>query len=212
MTRWGYFSTCQVPFTLSITALIISSSIQVTTLLLKFGKKQIIFSMYLKMSDFNVQIYPYLLPTSSSILEYVLSYIKSSIILRYFNLELKINPLVWFLTESCSLINVIKEGFLKINSSWTLQIPSNRNCCFKSKLTLQTGLTDNHYLIYTLLKQTSKSRNYKILWPFHETISVRSRIVYGGIYSNIIAPVLFADSGAISTACRCDVQWMSLTL
>lgn len=46
------------------------------------------------MSDFNVQIYPYLLPTSSSILEYVLSYIKSSIILRYFNLELKINPLV----------------------------------------------------------------------------------------------------------------------
>ena len=79
-----------------------------------------------------------------------------------FNLEPDSAILVSFM-QSLNLFNIIKSNTcFKGHGTCIDLIHTNRKCYFKHSSTLETGLSDHHHLIYSMLKTTFKKDKPKL--------------------------------------------------
>ena len=96
----------------------------------------------------------YFLEKLSEILYHFSSIYDNYIILGDFNMEPRDSILKAF-TQSHNLFNLIKSSTCCKESDPCVDlILTNRNFCFKNSSTFATGLSDQHHLIYSILKAT----------------------------------------------------------
>ena len=116
----------------------------------------------------------YFLENLSMIVDHYSSIYDNHIILGDFNMEPN-SPILISFMQSLNLFNIIKSNTcFKGNGTCIDLILTNRKYCFKHSSTFETGLSDHHHLIYSMLKTTFKKeepklykyRNYK---KFHST-------------------------------------------
>ena len=98
----------------------------------------------------------YFLENLSMIVDHYSSIYDNSIILGDFNMEPN-SPILISFMQSLNLFNIIKSNTcFKGNGTCIDLILTNRNYCFKHSSTFETGLSDHHHLIYSMLKTTFK--------------------------------------------------------
>ena len=103
----------------------------------------------------------YFLENLSLIIDHYSSIYDNHIILGDFNMEPK-NPKLASFMNSFNLYNLIKSNTcFKGSGSCIDLILTNRKYCFKHTSTFETGLSDHHYLIYSMLKTTFKKEESK---------------------------------------------------
>ena len=104
----------------------------------------------------------YFLDNLTMIVDHYSSIYDNHIILGDLNLEPDSPILVSFM-QSLNLFNIIKSNtcFRGHGTSIDL-ILTNRKYCFKLSSTLETGLSDHHHLIYSMLKTTFKKDEPKL--------------------------------------------------
>ena len=103
----------------------------------------------------------YFLGNLSLIIDHYSSICDNHIILGDFNMEPK-NPKLASFMHSFNLNNLIKSNTcLKGSGSCIDPILTNRKYCFKHTSTFETGLSDHHHLIYSILKTTFKKEESK---------------------------------------------------
>ena len=105
----------------------------------------------------------YFLENLSEIIDHYSSIYDNHIVLGDFNME----PNNIFLTsfmQSYNFYNLIKTNTcFKGSGSCIDLILTNRKYCFKNTTTFETGLSDHHHLIYSMLKTTFKKEDSKRL-------------------------------------------------
>ena len=95
------------------------------------------------------------------IIDHYSSIYDNHIILGDFNMEPK-DPKLASLRHSFNLYNLIKSNTcFKESGSCSDFILTNRKYCFEHTSTFETGLTDHHHLIYSMLKTTFKKEESK---------------------------------------------------
>ena len=105
----------------------------------------------------------YFLEKLSDIIDHFASIYDNDIILGDFNIEPSDSILKTFM-QSPNLFNLIKSNTcFKGRGSCIDLILTNRKFCFKNSSTFQTGLSDHHHLIYSMLKTTFKKEGSKRL-------------------------------------------------
>ena len=73
------------------------------------------------------------------------------------------SPLLISFMQSLNLFNIIKPNTcFKGNGACIELILTNRKYCFKHSSTLETGLSDHHHLIYSMLNTTLKAEEPKL--------------------------------------------------
>ena len=103
----------------------------------------------------------YFLENLSLIIDHYSSIYDNHIILGDFNMEPK-NPKLASFMHSFNLYNLIKSNTcFKGSGSCIDLILTNRKYCFKHTSTFETGLSDHHHLIYSILKTTFKKEESK---------------------------------------------------
>ena len=103
----------------------------------------------------------YFLDNLSLIIDHYSSIYDNHIILGDFNMEPK-NPKLASFMNSFNLYNLIKSNTcFKGSGSCIDLILTNRKYCFKHTSTFETGLSDHHNLIYSMLKTTFKKEESK---------------------------------------------------
>ena len=86
------------------------------------------------------------------------------IFLGDFNMEPNYYALTSFM-QSFDLFNLIKTNTrFKGKGSCIDLFLTNRKCCFKHSSTFETGLSDHHHLVYSMLKHVLKEKNQNILF------------------------------------------------
>ena len=84
------------------------------------------------------------------------------IILGYFNMEPNSSILISFI-QSFNLFNIIKSNTcFKGDGTCIHLIPANKKYCLKRSFTFETGLSNHHHLIYSMLKTTFKKDEPKL--------------------------------------------------
>ena len=105
----------------------------------------------------------YFLEQLSQVLDHYSSIYDNFIILGDFNMEPSSSILLPFM-QSYNLYNLIKSNTcFKGSGSCIDLILTNRKYCFKNSLTFETGLSDHHLLIYSMLRTTFKKEDSKRL-------------------------------------------------
>ena len=105
----------------------------------------------------------YFLEKLSEIIDHFSSIYDNYIILGDFNMEPSDSILKTFM-QSHNLFNLIKSNTcFKGRGSCIDLILTNRKFCFKNSSTFETGLSDHHHLIYSMLKTTFKKEDSKRL-------------------------------------------------
>ena len=90
----------------------------------------------------------------SEIIDHFSSIYDNQIILGDFNMESSESILKTFM-QSHNLLNLIKSNTcFKERGTCIDLILTNRKFCFKNSSTFETGLSDHHRLIYSMLKTT----------------------------------------------------------
>ena len=103
----------------------------------------------------------YFLENLSLIIDHYSSIYDNHIILGDFNMEPK-NPKLASFMHSFNLCNLIKSNTcLKGSSSCIDLFLTNRKYCFKHTSAFETGLSNYHHLIYSMLKTTFKKKESK---------------------------------------------------
>ena len=73
------------------------------------------------------------------------------------------SPILKSFVQYLNLFNIIKSNIcFKGNGTFIDLILTSRKCCFKHSPTFETGLSDHHYLIYSMLKTTFKKEERKL--------------------------------------------------
>ena len=104
----------------------------------------------------------YFLDNLTMIVEHYSSIYDNHIILGDFNLEPD-SPILISFMQSLNLFNIIKSNTcFKGHGTCIDLILTNRKYCFKHSSTLETGLSDHHHLIYSMLKTTFKKNEPKL--------------------------------------------------
>ena len=103
----------------------------------------------------------YFLEKVSEIIDHFSSIYDNYIIIGDFNIEPNDSVLETFM-QSHNLFNLIKsDTCFKGRGSCIDLILTNRKFCFKNSSTFETGLSDHHHLIYSMLKTTFKKEDSK---------------------------------------------------
>ena len=104
----------------------------------------------------------YFLENVSMIVDHYSSIYDNHIILRDFHMEPN-SPILISFMKSLNLFNIITSNTcFKDNATCIDSILTNRKYCFKHSLTFETGLSDHHHLIYSVLKLTFKKEEPKL--------------------------------------------------
>ena len=104
----------------------------------------------------------YFLENLSMIVDHYSSIYDNHIILGDFNMEPN-SPILISFMQSLNLFNIIKSNTcFKGNGTCIDLILTNRKYCFKHSSTFETGLSDHHHLIYSMLKTTFKKEEPKL--------------------------------------------------
>ena len=73
------------------------------------------------------------------------------------------SPILISFMQCLNLFNIIKPNTcFKSNGACIELILTNRKYCFKHSSTLETGLSDHHHLIYSMLNTTLKAEEPKL--------------------------------------------------
>ena len=103
----------------------------------------------------------YFLDKLSEIIDHYSSIYDNYIILGDINMEPSDSVLNSFM-QSHNLFNLIKSNIcFKVRGSCIVLILTNRKFCFKNSSAFETGLSDHHHLIYSLLKTNFKKEDSK---------------------------------------------------
>ena len=114
----------------------------------------------------------YFLDNLTMIVDHYSSIFNNHINLGDFNLEPD-SPILISFMQSLNLFNIIKSNTrFKGDGTCIDLILSNRKYCFKHSSTFETGLSDHHHLIYSMLKVTFKTNQ-----NFLNTVITKSLIV-----------------------------------
>ena len=98
----------------------------------------------------------YFLDDLTMIVDHYSNIYDNHIILGDFNLEPD-SPILISFMQSLNLINIIKSSTcFKRHRTCIDLILTNRKYCFKHSSNFETGLSDHHHLIYSMLKTTFK--------------------------------------------------------
>ena len=96
------------------------------------------------------------------IVDHYSSIYDNHIILEDFNVEPN-SPILISFMQSLNLFNIIKSNTcFKGNCSCIDLILTNRKYCFKHSCTFETGLSNHHHVIYSMLKTTFKKEEPKL--------------------------------------------------
>ena len=96
----------------------------------------------------------YFLDTLSDLLDFYSNHYDNKVILGDFNLK-PTDPLIMTFLNEHDLINLIKNNTcFKGEGSCIDLILTNRKFLFKNSTSFETGLSDHHHLIYSMLKTT----------------------------------------------------------
>ena len=105
----------------------------------------------------------YFLATLSDLLDFYSNHYDNKVILDDFNLK-PTDPLMMTFLNEHDLINLIKNNTcFKREDSYIDLILINRKFLFKSSTSFETGLSDHHHLIYSMLKTTFHKEEPKTL-------------------------------------------------
>ena len=105
----------------------------------------------------------YFLDKLSKIIDHYSSIYNNYIILGDFNMEPS-DSLSNAFMQSHNLLDLIKSNTcFKGSGSYIDLILTNRKFCFKNSSTFETGLSDHHHLIYSMLKTISEKEDSKCL-------------------------------------------------
>ena len=133
--------------------------IQIIPFELNQGKENWMFICIYRPAAQNKQ---YFLENVSMIVDHYSSIYDNHIILRDFNMEPN-SPILISFMKSLNLFNIITSNtYFKDNATCIDLILTNRKYCFKHSLTFETGLSDHHHLIYSVLKLTFKKEEPKL--------------------------------------------------
>ena len=114
----------------------------------------------------------YFLDNLTMVVAHYSSIFNNHINLGDFNLEPD-SPILISFMQSLKLFNIIKSNTcFKGDGTCIDLILSNRKYCFKHSSTFETGLSDHHHLIYSMLKITFKTNQ-----NFLNTVITKSLIV-----------------------------------
>ena len=104
----------------------------------------------------------YFLDNLTMIVDHYSSIYDNRIILGDFNLEPDSLISISFM-QSLNLFNIIKSNTcFKVHGTYIDLILTNRKYCFKHSSTFETGLSDHHHLIYSMLKTIFKKDKPKL--------------------------------------------------
>ena len=104
----------------------------------------------------------YFLENVSMIVDHYSSIYDNHIILRDFNMEPN-SPILISFMKSLNRFNIITSNTcFKGNGTCIDLILTIRKYCFKHSFTFETGLSDHHHLIYSVLKLTFKKEEPKL--------------------------------------------------
>ena len=104
----------------------------------------------------------YFLDNLTMIVDHYSSIYDNRIILGDFNLEPDSLISISFM-QSLNLFNIIKSNTcFKVHGTYIDLILTNRKYCFKHSSTFETGLSDHHHLIYSMLKTIFKKDEPKL--------------------------------------------------
>ena len=133
--------------------------IQIIPFELNLRKEKWMFMCIFKPPAQNKQ---YFLENLSMIVDHYLSIYDNHIILGDFNMEPNNSLLISFM-QSLNLFNVVKSNTcFKGNGTCVDLILTNRKYYFKHSSTFETGLSDHHHLIYSMLKTTFEKEERKL--------------------------------------------------
>ena len=105
----------------------------------------------------------YFLATLSDLLDFYSNHYGNKVILDDFNLK-PTDPLMMTFLNEHDLINLIKNNTcFKGKDSYIDLILTNQKFSFKSSTSFETGLSDHHHLIYSMLKTTFHKEEPKTL-------------------------------------------------
>ena len=137
----------------------ISNDIQVIPFELNLRKEKWMFMCIYKPPKQNNQ---YFLENLSSIADHYSSIYDNYTFLGDFNMEPKCPALSSFM-QSFNLFNLIKTNTcFKGRGSCIDLILTSRKYCFKHSSTFETGLSDHHHLVYSMLKTCFKRKKSKL--------------------------------------------------
>ena len=138
----------------------ITSNIQIIFFELNLRREKWMFMCIYRPPSQNKQ---YFLENLSEIIDHFSSIYDNYIILGDFNMEPSDSMLKTFMS-SHNLFNSIKSNTcFKGRGSCIDLILTNRKFCFKNSSTFETGLSDHHHLMYSMLKTTFKKEGSKRL-------------------------------------------------
>ena len=136
----------------------ISNDIQVIPFELNLRKEKLMFICIYRPPKQNNQ---YFLENLSSIADRYSTIYDNYIFLGDFNMEPNCPALTSFM-QSFNLFNLIKTNTcFKGKGSCIDLISTNRKYCFKHSSTFETGLSDHHHLVYSMLKTWFKREESK---------------------------------------------------
>ena len=135
-----------------------SNDIQVIPFEFNLRKEKWIFRCICRRPKQNNQ---YFLENLSSTADYYSSIYENYIFLRDFNLKANCSALISF-TLSFNLFNLIKTNtYFKGIGNCIDPILTNRKYCFKHSSAFETGKSDHHHLVYSMLKTCFKREESK---------------------------------------------------
>ena len=138
-----------------------SNDIQVISFEINLKKEKWMFMCIYRPPKPNSQ---YFLQNLSSIADHYSSIYNNYIFLGDFNMEPNCLALTSFM-QSFNLFNLIKTNACFKGKGICIDlILTNRKYCFKHWFTFETGLSDLHHLVYSMLKTCLKEQNQNILF------------------------------------------------
>ena len=138
----------------------IPSDVQVIPCELNLRKEKWMFMCIYKPPSQNKQCF---LDKLSEIIDHHSSIYSNYIILGYYNMEPSDSVFNAFM-QSHNLFNLIKSNIcFKRRGSCINPILRNQKFCFKNSPTFETGLSDHHHQVYSMLKTTFKKEDWKRL-------------------------------------------------
>ena len=133
---------------------------QIIVFEINLRKEKWLFVAIYKPPSLNSQ---YFLDTLSDLLDFYSNHYDNKVILGDFNLK-PTDPLMMTFLNEHDLINLIKNNTcFKGEGSCIDLILTNRKFSFKNSTSFETGLSDHHHLIYSMLKTTFHKEEPKTL-------------------------------------------------